>query len=97
LSNSSYWKDLLTHLVELVMVQTSETSFLDQADALIRDVHDVLGSTRDGSTRLDDATDVHPILGGLRIGKPDPEGDNPVQSLQSSHRLSAAQLAHTLT
>jgi len=49
-------------------------SYLDQADALINDVHSVLGKTRDGKRRLGDSTDEHPLRGGLRIGKEDEEG-----------------------
>ena len=45
-----------------------------QAEKLVQEVHDVLGRQRDGSTRLGDATDAAPLLGGLRIGKADPEG-----------------------
>jgi len=45
-----------------------------EADALIKNVHDVLGKDRQGNKRLDDATDEEPLKGGLRIGKIDPEG-----------------------
>lgn len=44
-----------------------------QADALINDVHNTLGRERDSNKRLGMATDASPLLGGLRIGKPDPE------------------------
>jgi len=54
--------------------ETGEKRYLDQADALIKDVHDVLGKDREGKKRLDDATDEEPTKGGLRIGKIDPEG-----------------------
>ena len=40
----------------------------------MQEVHEVLGRQRDGSTRLGPATDAAPLLGGLRIGKADPEG-----------------------
>lgn len=49
-------------------------TYLDQADALINEVHNVLGKTRNGSRRLGTSTDEHPLRGGLRIGKVDPEG-----------------------
>ena len=45
-----------------------------QAELLVHEVHNTLGRSRDGSTRLGKATDEHPTLGGMRIGKPDPEG-----------------------
>jgi len=54
--------------------ETGAMHFLEQADALIKDVHDSLGKTRDLSSRLGQATDEHPLLGGLRIGKEKPEG-----------------------
>jgi len=54
--------------------ETGEKRYLDQADALIADVHDTLGKDRQGIKRLDNATDEHPTKGGLRIGKVDPEG-----------------------
>jgi hypothetical protein len=54
--------------------ETSEPRYLDFADALIEDVHQVLGRERDPPhRRLGKATDEHPLLGGLRIGKIDPE------------------------
>lgn len=40
----------------------------------MQEVHEVLGRQRDGSARLGPATDAAPLLGGLRIGKADPEG-----------------------
>ena len=64
-------------------MQTGDAQYLDQADALIRDVHDVLGRTRDGFRRLDGATADHPTRGGLRIGKPEPEGKHVTTSLRS--------------
>lgn len=48
--------------------------YLIRAKALVNDVHDTLGKTRDGKRRLGDATDDHPTRAGLRIGKPYPEG-----------------------
>lgn len=44
-----------------------------QADTLINDVHNTLGRERDSDRRLGQASDGSPLLGGLRIGKPDPE------------------------
>lgn len=41
---------------------------------MVKDVHDVLGKSREGTARLGAATDEHPTLGGMRIGKSDPEG-----------------------
>jgi hypothetical protein len=54
--------------------ETGEKRYLNQADLLIQDVHNVLGKDREGKRRLDDATDEEPTKGGLRIGKVDPEG-----------------------
>lgn len=54
---------------------TSEsTPYLKMAERLVSSVHDILGYTRDGSTRLPGATDTEPLKGGLRIGKNDAEG-----------------------
>jgi hypothetical protein len=54
--------------------ETKESSYLEQAESLIKDVHDVLGKDRQGQKRLGNATDQEPLKGGLRIGKIDPEG-----------------------
>ena len=48
--------------------------YIQQADTLINDVHDTLGKDRALRTRLGKSTDDRPLLGGLRIGKEDPEG-----------------------
>lgn len=48
--------------------------YLVLARRLIETVHDVLGHTRDGSSRLPGATDTNPLGGGLRIGKTDESG-----------------------
>jgi hypothetical protein len=48
--------------------------YLVLADRLINTVHDVLGRTRDGDSRLPGATDTNPLGGGLRIGKTDDHG-----------------------
>lgn len=52
--------------------------YLTLARRLVETVHSVLGSTRDGQSRLPGATDENPLGGGLRIGKMDergPDGD----------------------
>lgn len=54
--------------------ETKEQRYLDQADALIKQVHDILGKDRSEGKRLGQATDEEPLKGGLRIGKNDPEG-----------------------
>lgn len=54
--------------------ETKDPMFLVQADILIQDVHDTLGKDRSLKTRLGKSTDSRPLLGGLRIGKIDPEG-----------------------
>lgn len=48
--------------------------YLMLARRLIETVHDVLGRTRDGRSRLPGATDTNPLGGGLRIGKTDESG-----------------------
>jgi len=53
--------------------ETGESQYLHCADALIQDVHDTLGKDRSLTKRLGNATDAQPTLGGLRIGKSDPE------------------------
>ncbi|KAH7623742.1 hypothetical protein NADE_008560 [Nannochloris sp. 'desiccata'] len=62
---------------------TGKPHYLDQADALIKNVHNILGRQRGGSSlgvgasshqpRLLGASDDHPTKGGLRIGKVHPE------------------------
>lgn len=49
--------------------ETSNPTYLELAKSLVRTVHDVLGYTRDGQSRLPGATDDAPLAGGLRIGK----------------------------
>ncbi|KOS19889.1 hypothetical protein ESCO_005805 [Escovopsis weberi] len=49
--------------------ETSDERYLHLAKRLVTAVHDILGSKRDGSGRLDGATDEEPLKGGLRIGK----------------------------
>lgn len=55
---------------------SKDQQYLDQADAVIDDVHETLGCYRGkDKKRLGAATDEHPLLGGLRIGKEDPDDD----------------------
>jgi hypothetical protein len=55
---------------------TSDERYLTLARRLIDTVHDILGRTRDGLSRLPRATDEQPLLGGLRIGKECDTGDD---------------------
>jgi len=57
-------------------VETGQEHYLGQADSLINAVHGTLGRQRGGHhmPRLRNATNEHPCLGGLRIGKTHPEG-----------------------
>lgn len=48
---------------------TSSPVYLTLARRLVDTVHNILGRTRDGSSRLPPATDAEPLKGGLRIGK----------------------------
>lgn len=43
--------------------ETGDGRYLDQADALIHDVHETLGRERDGKKRLPHATDAEPLKG----------------------------------
>ena len=52
----------------------SDQNYLHLADSLIATVHQVLGSTRNGGSRLPGATAENPLGGGLRIGKEDEHG-----------------------
>ncbi|EEH39610.1 hypothetical protein PAAG_01799 [Paracoccidioides lutzii Pb01] len=79
------WKDAFGVLNFLTLFkETSLTAdnkaaannYLLFAQRLIATVHDVLGSTRDGNSRLPDATDEEPLRGGLRIGKEEETGPN---------------------
>ncbi|EXJ79826.1 hypothetical protein A1O3_08111 [Capronia epimyces CBS 606.96] len=57
---------------------TGEERYLTLAANLVSTVHNILGYTRDGKSRLPGATDDRPLNGGLRIGKLDesgPDGD----------------------
>ena len=56
----------------------NQESYVKLADGLINAVHDMLGYTRDGSSRLPGVSDSKPLEGGLRIGKFEasgPDGD----------------------
>ncbi|KAF5718132.1 hypothetical protein FMUND_5424 [Fusarium mundagurra] len=46
-----------------------DNKYLALAKRLVQTVHDVLGRTRGGVSRLPGATDAEPLKGGLRIGK----------------------------
>jgi hypothetical protein len=65
---------------------TKEKIYLSRASNLIDEVHRVLGYTRSGLDRLDGATQLSPLLGGLRIGKNEPE-DHPDGDGQYFHYL----------
>ncbi|KAE8445069.1 hypothetical protein EG329_013784 [Mollisiaceae sp. DMI_Dod_QoI] len=57
---------------------TSSPKYLTFARSLVESVHNTLGTTRDGTSRLPGASDNNPLGGGLRIGKLDeigPDGD----------------------
>ncbi|WEW55294.1 hypothetical protein PRK78_000723 [Emydomyces testavorans] len=58
--------------------QSPDGKYLTLAKQLASNVHDVLGWTRDGRSRLPGATEKEPLAGGLRIGKESetgPDGD----------------------
>ena len=44
-------------------------TMLIRAERLVKAVHDTLGYTRDGKSRLPGATDANPLGGGLRVGQ----------------------------
>ncbi|KAF1325804.1 hypothetical protein FI667_g8845, partial [Globisporangium splendens] len=52
-----------------------DPKLLDQADALIQDVHRELGCYRNSQRYLGDANGNEPLRGGLRIGKEDEQED----------------------
>lgn len=56
-------------------IETKDQQYLKQAKLLIDNVHDTLGKDRSLKRRLGKSTDDHPLLGGLRIGKVDEEGE----------------------
>jgi len=53
--------------------ETTSPVYLVLAKRLVHTVHNVLGKTRDGMTRLYPATDEQPLKGGLRSGDPEDE------------------------
>ncbi|KAM6501905.1 hypothetical protein JOM56_001882 [Amanita muscaria] len=53
-----------------------DDKYLTMARRLVQTIHDVLGRTRDGKSRLPGATDENPLAGGLRIGKIDEYGQD---------------------
>lgn len=55
---------------------TNDARYLTFARSLVQTVHDVLGYTRDGQSRLSGATEACPLNGGLRIGKHDEVGSD---------------------
>ncbi|KAF3491677.1 uncharacterized protein GIQ15_01194 [Arthroderma uncinatum] len=65
--------------------------YLIFAKRLVQTVHDVLGRTRDGTSRLPRATDQEPLAGGLRIGKV--QEDGPHGDGQYHHYLTQWMLA----
>ncbi|KAJ5183513.1 hypothetical protein N7492_001129 [Penicillium capsulatum] len=54
----------------------NDDRYLIMAGRLVETVHDVLGWTRDGRSRLPGATDTNPLGGGLRIGKTEEHGSD---------------------
>jgi hypothetical protein len=73
------WTDAFGVLNFLTLFkETSDPYFLSLSKTLVSAVHDTLGRTRDGRSRLPNATDSAPLAGGLRIGKEEesgPDGD----------------------
>ncbi|KAL8670004.1 MAG: hypothetical protein Q9168_005436 [Polycauliona sp. 1 TL-2023] len=73
------WTDAFGVLNFLTLYKaTSDAKYMTLVLALIATVHAVLGSTRDGKSRLPGATEENPWAGGLRIGKihgSGPDGD----------------------
>uniref|UniRef100_A0A915DTX8 Uncharacterized protein n=1 Tax=Ditylenchus dipsaci TaxID=166011 RepID=A0A915DTX8_9BILA len=67
--------------------QTGSQEALEQAKILIDTVHNILGRTRNGLSRLGDSTDEHPLRGGLRIGKEQDEGRGMSEDGQYYHYL----------
>ena len=70
--------------------EKNDSRYLSFAERLVVTVHDVLGRTRDGSSRLPGASDQNPLGGGLRIGKEEAsgsDGDGQYHHCMSSYRL----------
>jgi hypothetical protein len=71
------WTDAFGVLNFLTLYHTTSSPlYLSFAKSLAHSVHSILGSTRDGKSRLPGATDAEPLKGGLRIGKIDEEGSD---------------------
>ncbi|EJU02109.1 hypothetical protein DACRYDRAFT_115900 [Dacryopinax primogenitus] len=69
------WTDAFGVLNFLTLYkETREQRYLSLAARLIATVHDILGRTRDGVSRLPGATEANPVGGGLRIGKEEDTG-----------------------
>lgn len=65
--------------------ESSDPKYLHFASRLIASVHDILGSTRNGNSRLPGVTAQNLLGGGLRIGKEDESG--PDEDGQYHHYL----------
>jgi hypothetical protein len=71
------WTDAFGVLNFLTLYHTTSVpTYLTLAKSLVHSVHNILGRTRDGTSRLPGATDSEPLKGGLRIGKMDEEGSD---------------------
>jgi hypothetical protein len=71
------WTDAFGVLNFLTLYHaTSSPTYLTLAKSLVNSVHNILGRTRDGASRLLGATDSEPMKGGLRIGKMDEKGSD---------------------
>lgn len=71
------WTDAFGVINLITLYQeTTNSKYLILARRLVQTVHDVLGKTRDGGSRLPGATDQEPLKGGLRIGKMAAEGSD---------------------
>ncbi|MBE3046920.1 hypothetical protein IMZ48_31200 [Candidatus Bathyarchaeota archaeon] len=70
------WTDAfgVVNFITLYKETSTKPVYLELAKSLVRTVHDVLGRTRDGRSRLPRATDEQPLKGGLRIGKMEESG-----------------------
>ena len=58
----------------ILVLNPDSKNILILAQRLVEAVHDTLGYTRDGTSRLPGATDEEPLKGGLRAGNIDEEG-----------------------
>ncbi|KAI0763478.1 hypothetical protein BD413DRAFT_616351 [Trametes elegans] len=77
MSGANHWTDGFGVLLNLptLGVLTSNALSTTRATQLVQTVHDTLGRTGDGTRRLPDASDAHPLAGGLRAGKETEEDD----------------------